>query len=75
MANRRILLVEGSDDEHVLKHICGNCGGPRLDEFRSHGGVENLLITVPVYLKASEEGDIVGIVVDAATDLASRWAS
>ena len=38
MANRRILLVEGVDDEHVMKHICGNHGIPELDEVKQHGG-------------------------------------
>ena len=32
MANGKILLVEGTDDEHVLKHICGNRDIPYLDE-------------------------------------------
>ena len=38
MANgRKILLVEGTDDEHVLKHICGNHGIPHLDEVKPCG--------------------------------------
>jgi hypothetical protein len=31
MAGWKILLVEGTDDEHVLKHICGNRGIAHLD--------------------------------------------
>ena len=38
MAGRKILLVEGIDDEHVLKHICGNRGIPNLDDVRPHEG-------------------------------------
>lgn len=75
MANRRILLVEGVDDEHVMKHICGNNGIPHLDEIKEHGGAPSLLESVPVRIKASEEGDIVGIVIDADTDMAARWRS
>lgn len=75
MPAKKILLVEGPDDEHVLKHICGNRGVPRLDDVKSHGGVDKLLESVPVRLKASEDGDIVGVVVDADTDLAARWLS
>jgi hypothetical protein len=75
MAAKRILLVEGVDDEHVLKHLCGNREVPRLDEVKSHGGVEQLLDSFPVRLKASEDGDIVGVVIDADTDLNSRWQS
>src|SRR5271157_1332160 len=33
------------------------------------------LESVPIRLKASEEDDIVGVVVDADTDLNSRWQS
>jgi len=75
MAAKKILLVEGPDDEHVLKHICGNRGIPKLDDVKPHGGVTNLLESVPVRLKASEDGDIVGVVIDADTDLAARWES
>ena len=72
---RRILLVEGVDDEHVMKHLCGNHGIPHLDEIKEHGGAPNLLESVPVRIKASEEGDIVGIVIDADTNLRTRWQS
>jgi len=75
VAAKKILLVEGTDDENVLKHICGNRGIPHLDDVKSHGGVERLLDSVPVRLKASEDGDIVGVVIDADTDVAARWES
>ena len=75
MANRRILLVEGVDDEHVMKHICGNHGIPPLDEIKEHGGASKLLESVPVRIKASEEGDTVGIVIDADTNMRTRWQS
>ena len=75
MAAKKILLVEGPDDEYVLKHICGNRGLPRLDDVKAHGGVDQLLDTFPVRLKASEYGDIVGVVIDADTDLRLRWQS
>ena len=75
MASKRILLVEGPNDEHVMKHICGNRGIPPLDEVKSHGSVEKLLDSIPVRLKASEDGDIVGVVIDADTDLGARWQS
>ena len=75
MASRKILLVEGKDDGHVLKHICDNRNGLRFDEVKEHGSVERLLESIPVRLKASGEGDIVGVVIDADTDLAARWQS
>ena len=73
---RKILLVEGTDDEHVLKHICGNYGIPRLDEVEPHEGVDHLLESIPVQLNLNdEEGDVVGVVIDADADLNARWQS
>lgn len=75
MSGKKILLVEGIDDEHVLKHICGNRGVARLDEVKPHGSVDTLLESFPVRLKASEDGDIIGVVIDADTDARARWQS
>lgn len=72
---KRVLLVEGTDDKHVLKHICGNRGIPHLDDVATHGSVENLLDSVPLRLRVSEDGDIVGVVIDADTNVAARWQS
>ena len=70
---QKILLVEGSDDEHVLKHICGNHGIPHLDEVKPLCNAERLLENFPVQLKLSGADDVVGVVIDADTDLAARW--
>ena len=65
--------MEGVDDEHVLKHICGNRGGLQLTEVKLHGGVEDLLNSIPTRLRFAKEDDIIGVIIDADTDLASRW--
>lgn len=75
MANRKVLLVEGTDDLHVLRHICQNRNIPAPDSVEPLGGIPGLLEHIPVRLKASEEGDVVGVVVDADTDVKSRWQS
>ena len=76
MPGRRVLLVEGKDDEHVLKHICGNRGIPELDGVIPHDGVEDLLEAFSGRLKASNEPDSVfGVVIDADTNLDARWQS
>ncbi len=76
MPGRKVLLVEGIDDEHVIKHICGNRGIPNLDEVNPQGGVPELLEAVPIQLRtSSEEGDVVGVVIDADTNLDARWRS
>ena len=75
MANGKILLVEGTDDEHVLKHICGNRGIPHLDAVESQDGIENLIESLGVRLTLSEEGDVIGVVIDADTNIVNRWTS
>ena len=72
---RNILLVEGPNDEHVVKHICGNRDVPHLDEIKPLGNVESLLDAIPVQLRAAEEGDVVGVVLDADTNFDARWQS
>src|SRR5437016_11088725 len=74
MAGRKILLVEGNDDEHVLKHICGERGVGMLDEVKPQGDVQRLLENFPVRLKESDV-EALGVVIDADTDLAARWQS
>lgn len=71
--SRKILLVEGTDDRHVIMHLCGNRGLPEL-EIRQYGGVSKLLPNLPVQLKASDV-DVLGVVLDADTDLNARWDS
>jgi hypothetical protein len=71
---KKILLVEGVDDEHVLRHLCRNRGGLQLD-VENLGGVDKLLDSFPIRLKAAGDGAIVGVVIDADADLASRWQS
>ncbi|MCX6647209.1 MAG: hypothetical protein NTY09_12755 [bacterium] len=75
MAAKKILMVEGKDDRYVLMHLCGNRNGPYLDEIEPYEGVNQLLESIHVRLKAINDGDIVGIVVDADLAMSSRWKS
>lgn len=74
MATTRRLLVEGKDDFHVILSIQGNRQLRILDkgEIAELGGVDELLESLPVHLKASE-GGVIGVVIDADSDLAARW--
>lgn len=74
MPGKKVLLVEGIDDEHVLKHICGERGVGQLDEVKPQGDVRRLLENFPVRLKESDI-EALGVVIDADTDLAARWQS
>jgi hypothetical protein len=74
MAGKNILLVEGADDEHVLKALCGQRGVQELDGILAQGGVKRLLESLPVRLKESDT-EALGVVIDADMDIAARWDS
>lgn len=72
MAGKRVLMVEGVDDEYVVKHICGERNLGSIDRIRNCKGKDPLLDDIAVQLK---ESDIfaVGVLLDADTDLQARW--
>lgn len=72
MAMRTILMVEGPDDEHVVKHICGTRQLGEIDHIATYGGVDRLIESIGVRLKESDVS-AVGVLVDADTDLDARW--
>ena len=72
---KRILLVEGRDDLHVVLHLSrarGIC--LRSDEVVCCGGIESLLDRVRIDIMNTKEG-ILGIIVDADDDVTARWES
>ncbi len=85
---RRVLLVEGRDDQHILKNLFGQCDiscyVPRDNEHDTYDG-EDILIIVKYGTEAVLEdfkvrvkiGDFasLGVIVDADDKLERRWAS
>jgi hypothetical protein len=72
MVGRNLLLVEGADDEHVVKAICGARSLGKIDVIFPYNGKDPLLEGIPVRLKESDVA-AVGVVIDADTDLNGRW--
>ncbi len=74
MSGRKGLYVEGKDEEHVIKHMCEIHGIGRLEPIVTREGVVDLLSAfekeVPLF---NREGDTLGIVVDADTNVDARW--
>lgn len=68
------LLVEGSDDQHVIWGLLARHSFPEVFSVEEKGGVENLLKVLPVQLKGSEI-EAVGVVLDADLNLTARWNS
>ncbi len=82
---KRILLVEGKDDFHVVLHLCKQHDLPEcfkieprkvteIDDSPSGGGIENLFDTLTVLLR---DGGLerLAIMVDADLKVQSRWAA
>jgi len=80
---KRILLVEGKDDEHVIKHLCKafdidknifeiNSPKENKDAAIEEGGLEQLLDQIPIRLKESDL-ERLAVIVDADENIADRW--
>jgi hypothetical protein len=70
---KRELWVEGEDEIHVFKHICNIRNITPKFTSLSQRGLPNLLASLPVTIRLGEDGDRLGIVLDADLDIAARW--
>ena len=67
-----LLLVEGVDDRHVVRHLRDKLA-PELDfECVDRGGKDGLLRAIPVEMKSSGRLAL-GMLMDANDDISSRW--
>jgi hypothetical protein len=75
------LLVEGNDDFHVVHALCKrfnvdirNMENPNGGDFsvKDCMGIDNLIEQIPIQIKNLRK---VGLIVDADTDINSRWQS
>lgn len=70
---RRILLVEGKNDAHVLYALCQHHQIPKTFTVEEAGSVEDLLDLIRVRPKESDL-DRLAVILDADEDLSARWA-
>lgn len=68
------LLVEGNDDQRVVWALCEKYTIPQNFDVIDCEGIERLLQQLPVRFKQSGIHSV-GIIVDADTDLFSRWTA
>ncbi len=68
----RKLLVEGSDDQHVILALCSKHRLPVTFDVVDNRGVGNLLKSVNVWLKTSSL-EILGTILDADEEIDKRW--
>jgi hypothetical protein len=72
----RILLVEGSDDFHVVCAICEKFHIHETFGIEELNGVEAVIADIPVRLgtlQFQNESVVIGVIVDADASLPSRW--
>lgn len=69
---KRRLLLEGQDDQHVIKNLLFNYSLDNAFELKPKEGVDKLLGTFGDELQATDI-DCIGIVLDADTEILSRW--
>lgn len=75
MADENLLLFEGKDEWFVFRSLMIQHGiAPEITERKSFDGVADLLKELPVQLRSVLVKRL-GIVVDADTDISSRWQS
>lgn len=65
------IIVEGKDDQHVIRQILSKCFDRRPD-IREAEGIDKLIQNIPNYLQQDRNGPL-GIVVDANGSLARCW--
>lgn len=73
---RNILLVEGSDDKHVVWNLCKCRNVKENFSVKDCGSIDNVLKMFDLSInEQSTKYDYVGIVVDADANIESRWNS
>jgi len=74
MADKRVLMVEGTDDEHVVKSICGQYQLGTIHTIRRCEGKDALIEAISVRIKESDINSL-GIILDADKDIQASWQS
>ena len=68
----KVLLVEGQNDKHVVRHICIRHSLTPNFQTLDKGNVDELIESISLEVKASGR-KAVGIMLDANDNLTSRW--
>ncbi len=75
MSPLKLLVVEGADDQHVLYALLKHHNFKPEFEVYDERGLSTLLERLPERLKLLTGSERVGVIIDADTDIRSRWAS
>jgi hypothetical protein len=67
-------MVEGKDDEEVVKHLCGYFELGKIEKIHQCDGVNQLLKDFAVRIKESDIATL-GVMLDADANVRTRWQS
>ena len=67
-----VLLVEGTDESHVIRRLCDRSEPMPAFRVEDKGGIEPLLLSIYPEVRAPERSAL-GILVDANDDPKARW--
>lgn len=67
-----VLLVEGKDDRHVIRHLCNHSEKDWKFEIRLGEGWESLCEAIGAEIRVRGR-KVIGIIVDANDDVDARW--
>lgn len=76
MPSKRLLLVEGSNDQHVIYNLRDKHHLPKVFDVKAAGSDEQVLSELQTTLKFNDDEarlERLGIIVDADVDLGKRW--
>lgn len=73
-SHRKLLLVEGVDDQEVVRHICNRHTDLPSFQIQNMKGRPKLMAAITLEIKVSGRAAL-GILLDANDDLPSRWES
>jgi len=71
----KVLLVEGSDDFHVIASLSKVHGVPKIFDILDCGGSEKVTKRLNAMIAQSDHRKVIGVVVDADTSLEKTWDS
>jgi len=74
-SSKRVLLVEGKNDCHVIMALCEHYAVPETFGIYECGSDTQLLKRLNALISQPDPPEMIGVVLDADTDVANRWMS
>ena len=73
LPRQQVLLVEGTDDLHVVSHLCEHHNLPEEFRIEDGGGIPRLFESLDIRLSRGSDLQRVGLILDADENVINRW--